>query len=80
MIELGTWEEPDPSVLKTLTQFGCFAADLAMVRSNPSTRAEETEIAVESTLRALLANGFIQATIPENEVCFIPHRPKTLNE
>lgn len=83
----GGWNEPDPEVLDQLTRWATFAADSAVIdsfgqvssvptpdgRTQPLTDAEKSNIAVRAAIRALLANGLIQATIPEDgDVWFAP--------
>jgi hypothetical protein len=56
---------PDPSELADLVQLGCFAADVKVVQALDATGAEQTRIAVEAALYALIAQGYLAVTDPE---------------
>lgn len=57
-----TWTEPDEEVLAHLVRLGSLAADIhviAAIGRGELGAAEQTKIAVQESLRMLLANGLI---------------------
>jgi DNA-binding GntR family transcriptional regulator len=61
----GGWNEPAATDLDELTRWGTFAADEAVIGVAFATPADLTRAAVRAALRALMANGLIVPTIPD---------------
>lgn len=84
------WIEPPVDVVDELTRWGSFGADSAAIASigrvsripapggggQGLTDAEKTEISVRAAVRLLLANGLIEAKIPDGEFDVILDPPE----
>jgi hypothetical protein len=82
--EMRQWVEPDPEVLGVLTNWGMYAAGRAQIdalsrpssipgpdgQPQPLTPNEMCEVGVRAALRLLLANGFIEAHLPDDNIWF----------
>lgn len=53
---------PDEAEINDLVRTGCLAADSVVIGLRNATPAEETRVAIDAAIRALLDNGLISVT------------------